>query len=196
MDGTVVHYDRLFHRLARSDFDLPAGIPPEKSHIRDWLRSRANGEAQWVTLQGLVYGPELRNAQEAPGLRAFLACCRYRRWELHLISHKGEVSACAQKHFLRRHAQSWLQSAGLLGPQAFPADLVHFTSSRQEKIEMIRRLGLALFIDDLPEVLEHPLFPPQVERWHYVPQGSPSPRSAVVLRSWWDAPRFLGHPRQ
>jgi len=192
MDGTVVHYDRLFHRLARKSFGLPAEVPVEKASIRAWLRSQTNGEEKWVTLQGLAYGPEIRSAQEAPGLRTFLAGCRNRGWELHLVSHKGELSACARKFPLRRSAWNWLRSVGLVGSHAFAAGSVHFASSREEKIRSIRDLGLCLFVDDLPEILEHPLFPKRVERWHYIPRGAPSAKSAVAFRSWWDAAAFLG----
>lgn len=192
MDGTVVHYDRLFHRLARSDFGLPAGVPAEKTPIRAWLRSQPQGEENWIALQGLAYGPQIRAAEEAPGLRHFLAGCRRRGWELHLVSHKGEFSACARKFPLRRFAWDWLQAAGLVGPHAFAAGAVHFASSREEKIRLIRELGFCLFVDDLPEILEHPLFPGAVKRWHYVPRGSPSPKSSQAFRSWWDAAGFLG----
>lgn len=192
MDGTVVHYDRLFHRLARESFGLPAEVPEEKATIRAWLRSQANGEEKWVTLQGLAYGPKICSAEEAPGLKSFLARCRNRGWEPHLVSHKGELSACARKFPLRRSAWNWLHSAGLVGPHAFVAGSVHFAASREEKIRLIRGLGFCLFVDDLLEILEHPLFPRRVERWHYAPRGATSPQAGVALRSWWDAVGFLG----
>ena len=192
MDGTVVHYDRLFHRLARESFGLPNEVPAEKARIRAWLRSQVNGEEKRVTLQGLAYGSEIRSAEEAPGLRTFLAGCRNRGWELHLVSHKGELSACARKFPLRRSAWNWLHATGLVGPHAFAAGSVHFAASREEKIRAIRDLGFRLFVDDLPEILEHPLFPRGVERWHYIPRGAPSAKSAVAFRSWWDAAAFLG----
>ena len=111
---------------------------------------------------------------------------------MHLVSHKGEFSACARKFPLRRFGWEWLHAAGLVGPHAFCAGAVHFASSREEKIRLIRELKFCLFVDDLPEILEHPLFPGGVERWHYAPQGSLSPKSNQAFRSWWDAGGFLG----
>jgi hypothetical protein len=42
------------------------------------------------------------------------------------------------------------------------AENVHFATTRLEKIEYIARLRCTHFIDDLPEVLDDPAFPPGV----------------------------------
>jgi len=191
MDGTAVLYERLFHRLATTHFGLPADFPEEKSKIRAWLRHQREGEKKWVSLQGLAYGPRIREASEAPGLRNFLASCRSRGWEIHMVSHKGEASGCDKKFPLRKFAMEWLRGSGLLGPHGICEEDVHFASSREEKIDQIRRLRPLFFIDDLPEVLGSPLFPEHVARWQYVPRGPVYAGVNMAFRSWWDASGLL-----
>lgn len=185
LDGTVVLYDRLFHRLANERFGMPSWLPKQKTPIRDWLRQQPSGEKKWISLQGLAYGPKMNTAEEAPGLRSFLAFCRYRGLEIHLVSHKGAFSSCPGKYELRKAALEWLERSGLIGPHAFSSENIHFSSTRKTKILLIQRLGLRVFIDDLQEILLDPLFPPGVLRWHYVPKGTPCPGVDTHLRSWW-----------
>jgi hypothetical protein len=190
LDGTVVLYDRLFYRLAIERFGLPQWLPKQKTPIRDWLRQQPRGEQKWISLQGLAYGPKMHAAEEAPGLRNFLAFCRYRGWEVHLVSHKGAVSSCPEKYKLRQAALEWLERSGLIGPHAFFRQNIHFSPNRETKLLVIQRLNLRVFIDDLQEILLHPLFPSRVQRWHYVPNGSPSPLVDAHLQSWWQGSQF------
>src|SRR5690242_9557799 len=86
-DNTIVCYDELFHRVAREKDLIPAGVPVNKSDVRNYLR-RVNNEDAWTELQGHVYGARMAEAMPYPGVIEFFQACRVAGVGVSIISHK------------------------------------------------------------------------------------------------------------
>ena len=193
-DGTVVVYDEVFHRHAAERFGLPAGVPVNKTAVRDWLRSQPDGEQKWIELQGLVYGLKMAEAKLAPGLAEFLRAIRAAQIPVCIISHKTEFSVAEPRVNLRAAAMAWLEANGFFAADGFGlrCEDVFFESTRAEKLRRIAAQGCTLFVDDLEEVLTEPEFPEGVERWHYLPGGKERQEDPIrVFGDWHSLQRRL-----
>ncbi len=185
-DNTIVSYDALFHRIAVERGLIPSSVPMEKTAVRDHLRL-LGGEEKWTELQGLVYGPRIREAVGFPGVKAFFARCHRAGLAVHIVSHKTRQPVLGPPHDLHEAAIGWLEDAGYFDSTspALPRDHVHFGATRLEKIGHIRALGCTIFIDDLEEVFREPEFPAGAERILFAPQRqSAAPAGLKVLTSW------------
>ncbi len=185
-DNTIVAYDRLFVVAARERELVPANFEGSKGSVRDRIRSRAGGEAEWQALQALVYGELIARAPAAAGFRAFVVAALERGVRIAIVSHKTEfATARPDGSNLRESAREWLRSNHVVGSGAISETAVYFESSRREKIERIRALGAQIVIDDLIDVFTDPRFPPAVRAWWFVP-GAPAARKNGVERfgSW------------
>ena len=138
-DNTIVSYDALFHRIAVERGLVPNSVPVDKTAVRDHLRS-LGGEDQWTALQGLVYGPRIREAKAFPGVREFFAHCHRARLAVHIVSHKTRQPVLGPPHDLHAAARSWLEQAGFFapGPPALPHDHVHFGVFRRQEHLSVR----------------------------------------------------------
>lgn len=185
-DNTIVSYDALFHRIAAERGLIPNSVPVDKTAVRDHLRL-LGGEEKWTELQGLVYGPRIREAAAFSGVHEFFSNCHRTGLTVHIVSHKTRQPVLGPPHDLHEAARSWLEQAGFFDSEspALPRDHVHFGGTRQEKIAHIRRLGCTTFIDDLEEVFSEPEFPASVERILFAPQRqAAAPAGVKVLTSW------------
>jgi len=178
-DNTVVCYDEVFARAALDKGLIPIGFPAGKGKVRDYLRERGR-EDDWTRLQGDVYGVRIREAPPFPGVLEFTAGCRARRVDLHVISHKTRHPVFGESHDLHRAAHEWLEAQGFYetARTGLSRARVHFELTKQAKLARISRAGCTHFVDDLPEFLLDPDFPPGVQRIlfdpnpdHAVPDG-------------------------
>jgi hypothetical protein len=188
-DGTIVLYDEVFHAQAVSAFGMPPGAPVAKDDVRAWMRANVPGEAGWVELQRSVYGLHMDDAAVAPGLPEFLTRCSELDLTVCVVSHKTRWSVAAPPVDLHAAARSWLERSGLLDAHpCLSGDSVFFEPTRGAKLARIGALSCRLFVDDLPEVLADPAFPPGVQRCLYAPAGAAVPAPGVtVLRHWREA---------
>src|ERR1051325_49034 len=175
-DNTLVSYDELFERLAR---ERGLSGASGKKAIRDQVRNLPQGEIEWQKLQGIAYGPRMSEAKLIDGGPEFFAACRQRGLPVHIISHKTEFAGYDDTRTnLRQAALAWKKQNGL------PADEMHFTNTRAEKIATIRRLGCTMFVDDLEETFLEPDFPANVEKILFAPHGHPSLPGVRICRTW------------
>ena len=159
-DNTIVDYRPLFASAA--------GLAGSKLEVRDALRARPSGEAEWQRLQAHVYGIAIAEAPAFEGFDAFVAAARERNAQLYIVSHKTRFAAAAPEGpDLREAARAWLEA------QRICVDGVYFEGTRAEKLARIEALGLTHFIDDLEEVLIDPAFPATTH--------------AIRFRDSWDA---------
>jgi hypothetical protein len=180
-DNTLISYDALFHGLAVEAGLIAPGPTLGKPALRDAVRRTPHGEHAWQALQGLAYGPRIRDAEPAPGAQAFLAACREKAIRTLVISHKSEFAAVDPTRTpMRAAALGWLEAHGFL-----PLE-VRFGATRGEKLAHIREAGCTHFIDDLPETFLEPDFPRGVQGILYAPGGEPGPDLPflTVARSW------------
>lgn len=165
-DNTLVGYDGLFGRLARERRWLSGRAARTKDQIKRALIAEDGHDLRWQRLQADAYGTRILEARAFPGALEFVAKARRDGHEVYVVSHKSERSHLDPSIRLRDHARRWLERSGA----RLPKDRVLFASTRDEKVRMIERLGLDVFIDDLPEVLAHPGFPPRTEKIHFRPE--------------------------
>jgi hypothetical protein len=171
-DNTLVCTDKIFYCEARARGWIPAKVARRKEAVRDFLR-RAGQEKRWTELQGQVYGLRMAKAEPFAGaleaLRAFAAV----GIELCIISHKSLFPAGGPRANLHKAALGWLRLQGVLKMlKLAPGRNLFFETTRAAKLARIRRCGCTHFIDDLPEVLAEPGFPPGVTRILFDPRGS------------------------
>lgn len=159
-DNTIVRYDELFHRIAMERGLIPATLAVRKNEVRDFLRRRGQEQA-WTELQGYVYGARMPEAQPFPGVLEFFTRCVSRKLPVRIISHKTRAAVAGPAYDLQQTARDWLAAQGFFDPArvGITPDHVHFGTTRQEKIRLIRETGCTHFVDDLEETFLEETFP-------------------------------------
>ena len=184
-DNTLVNYDVLFHRIALERGLISAGPAQSKREIRDAIRRLPEGDILWQKLQAVAYGPRIGEAIPSEGFADFLRACRHAAATVYVVSHKTERAGFDESGInLRQAALQWMADNSLLGGAGLDRDAVHFSPTRAEKIDLIRRLGCTHFIDDLVETFLEPGFPGGVVKILYAPLPSDVPAEVKVARSW------------
>ena len=139
-----------------------------KQALRDALRARPDGEADWCSLQAEVYGTRMDEAKLMDGVADFFGRCRSHGVVVFIISHKTRYAAANPGGVnLRAASLDWMTTQGFFDGEGFGLDLgqVFFEASRAQKLTRIAALGCTHFIDDLEEVLLAPKFPKGVKRY-------------------------------
>jgi hypothetical protein len=165
-DNTVICYDQVFYQAAiDKGFISNQLLVKKKKDIRNFIRSLEDGETKWRMLQAIVYGERIQNATPMPGVAAFIESCMNKNISLYIISHKTrDANAGGIKIDLRKAAINWLQGQGFLNGKGVSQKDVIFVSTREEKIQKIKELDCAYFIDDLEETFLEPTFPKGVQK--------------------------------
>ena len=157
LDNTLIDYTTSCTFLA-ANFGIDASSATRDA-IRRHLRHPDNDE-EWQRFQSLLYTDGLDSALPATGAVKLIRGCRNRGIEVFIVSHKTKTGP---EQFgtrdLRTPALQWLTSHNLV-PGLIPRNSVFFTDSVEAKIESVASLRLDVFVDDLPEVLSHPAWPP------------------------------------
>lgn len=188
LDNTLVDYGDLFFRAALGLNLVGPDAPRDKTGLRDALRSRPGGEEDWQRVQAVVYGPGLTQARPFAGAGDFLARATAAGYRLAVVSHKTRFASQGDGTDLHVAAREWLRSRGWLGPDAPLAESrVHFEPTRAAKLARIRELDCAAFVDDLPEVLDHPDFPAATARLLFAPDGIPPAGFAGQVCADWNS---------
>jgi len=186
-DNTIVCYDELFHTLALERGFVPRDLPATKHDVRQHMRARGQ-EAEWIELQGLAYGLRIVDAPAFSGVLDFLNACRETGTAVRIISHKTQLPYRGPRYLnLHLAAWSWLSHHGLLDGHRTvikPAD-VYFEPTKQHKLARIAERGCSWFVDDLPEFLGDPAFPPNVQRVLFDPTDHHTQEGRFLrVRSW------------
>lgn len=183
-DNTIVCYDAVFHKVAVEKRLIPATVPISKQQVRHSLRERGLEES-WVELQGYVYGNRMLEAEPFPGVLAFFALCREQRIPVSIISHRTRRPFRGHPYDLHAAAKQWIDHNGFYENTGLKPDQVYFELTKEDKLERIRQNGCDVFIDDLPEFLSLPDFPPQTRRILFDPSRHHSGESAIEKISSW-----------
>jgi hypothetical protein len=185
-DNTIVCYDEVFGRIAVEQGLVPPEAATSKTAIRDHLRA-AGAEDRWTELQGVIYGPRMMDAPPFPGVFEFFSACRAAGLPVAIISHRTRFPYLGERHDLHAAARDWLarhgfhDSAGI----GLPIERVFFEETKEAKLLRIGEVNCTHFIDDLPELLAHPLFPRHVRRILFDPHGQHgSPAGITSAASW------------
>lgn len=193
-DNTIVCYDKVF---ARAAVDLGLVLPEvatSKTAIRDHLRA-AGQEDRWTELQGTIYGPRMPDATPFPGIIEFFEACRAAEVPVAIISHRTRFPFLGERYDLHAAARDWLFRQGFHAADrlGLPEDRVFFEETKAAKLAMIAALGCTHFIDDLPELLTHPLFPKNVRRILFDPHREHPVMPGIERISSWHAAPSLVH---
>jgi hypothetical protein len=191
-DNTIVCYDQIFHTVARERDLIPTDIPVNKGAVRDHLR-RVGQERLWTKMQGYVYGPALARAEPFSGVWEFISGCAARGADVCIISHKTRHPYEGPAYDLHASALDWLQRHA--AAHAVKLDVgrnIFLEPTKAAKLARIGALGCDWFIDDLPEFLAEPGFPPKAGRILFDPTGAVDVPAAVrAAASWADIERGL-----
>ncbi len=185
-DNTIVCYDDVFARVAVELGLVPADVATSKTAIRDHLRAIGE-EDRWTELQGTIYGPRMSDAPPFPGVFEFFQACRAAGVPVAIVSHRTRFPYRGVRHDLHAAARDWLvrqgfhDSAGI----GLPNDRVFFEETKEAKLARIADVGCTHFIDDLPELLAHPLFPRDVRRILFDPHGEHTAANSFDSASSW-----------
>ncbi len=192
-DNTIVCYDQVFHQVAVAEGLIPPQAPQGKEQVRDYLRAKG-GEEDWIVLQGLVYGARLKQAPPFPGVREFFRRAIKRGMELVIISHKTRTPYRGPAYDLHQAALDWLAHMGFFDPAGvgLARSQVFLELTKQDKLARIEQQGCTHFIDDLPEFLAEPGFPPGVAPVLFAPEGRAAGEGRFArLNSWFEADGLL-----
>ena len=172
-DNTIVCYDGLFYEAAIAREMIPVDTSPSKEAVRDFLRA-AGRENAWTELQGLVYGHEIGLAKPFDGAAAFMARCRDEQVTVNVISHRTKQPFAGPSIDMHRAARAWLDVQGWFTNtnHGLDHDRIFFEESKASKLARIASARCNVFIDDLPELLAEPDFPPGVERVLFDPHAT------------------------
>jgi hypothetical protein len=188
-DNTVINYDSVFVQAANSrGLILGDFAGSTKQAVRDAIRLLPDGEIAWQKLQGFVYAHAIADAAMFEGFAQFMRRCRKEGHKALIVSHKTEFGHFdpARKN-LRAAALDWMRAHGFFQDDGFgiAVENVFFEDTRGQKIKRIASLACSHFIDDLPEVLSDPDFPPNVERILFSVDGTELTNVPfAVHRSW------------
>ena len=183
-DNTIVCYDRLFWQLGREQDALAEGIAADKTAIRDHLRAIGR-ESVWTEMQGEAYGPRITEAEPFPGAVEFIRSALAVGIDVHIVSHKTKYPYAGARHDLHGAALAFLRSKGFFGQGGLDRDHVHLELTKEAKLARIGALGCDVFVDDLPEFLGLPGFPPGVRRILFDPMRI-RPAGPWACVSTWD----------
>ena len=183
-DNTLICYDGLFHGLALERGLIPADLPRDKTIIRNYIRAQGC-EQDWILLQGLAYGAGIAGGTPFPGASEFFELARAQGHELFILSHKTQYPHKGEQVDLRQAALRWLLDKGFVDSPDALGSCLFFFPEREGKIEAVGNYRCDYFIDDLPDFLAMPGFPPGTSRCLFDP-GNNHPEYAIGPRftSW------------
>jgi hypothetical protein len=186
-DNTLVLYDLVFRNCGIRRGLLAPDFAGDKDAVRAAIRALPDGERRWTGVQAEVYGPQMSDAEIAPGALVVLAALRRAGWRLSIVSHKSRFAAADRSIDLRAAAWRWLEASGVLDSAGGPVERedVFFEETRAAKIARIRDLACHAFLDDLAEVFLEPDFPEEVSRYLLVLDAQRTPQGPFhVVRGW------------
>jgi hypothetical protein len=113
------------------------------------------------------------------GMLAFVDACHDAGVSLAIVSHKTRNPYLGSDTDLHATARGWLDQNGLGSEAAF------FELTKEAKLARIETLGLTHFVDDLPEFLSLPGFPPLTRKMLFDPLGLYVPAADVLRVASW-----------
>lgn len=153
-DNTIICYDSVFYRVALEQNLIPRELNPNKTAIRDFFRAQGK-EDVWTELQGFVYGSRIDLAAPFEGVGEFFSRAQNLPCKLSIVSHKTKHPYLGPKYDLHEAAKNWLLKQSFFTSQIS----CFFELTLAEKLQRIEKEACDFFLDDLPELLDEPLFP-------------------------------------
>tara|TARA_X000000950_G_scaffold289425_1_gene413265 strand:+ start:7708 stop:9231 length:1524 start_codon:yes stop_codon:yes gene_type:complete len=167
LDNTIICYDDLLYKLAKKKFSkikINKNKNTKKKIKTEIINNYNNRE--WTKLQGLIYGKELVKASL---FKDFYKTVNYLKdhYEIFVVSHKTKYPAIGKKIDLRKASKKFLckNKISYCKDELIKNKNIFFANSKKEKINIIRKKKLDIFIDDLNEILR--CLPKDVKKIHF-----------------------------
>ena len=181
----------FFYRIALERSLIDSSVPISKQAVRDHLRQRGQ-EAEWIELQGLVYGARMNEAEPYPGVIDFISELLLSGIQVSIISHKTKTPYAGPPYDLHAAAGDWLSARGLGISGPLEKVTINFELTREEKLQRIERRNCSAFIDDLPEFLGEPAFPQRTQKVLFDPCNVNEDNIKYLrVNSWLQISQFL-----
>ncbi len=185
-DNTLACYDGLFYSEAINRNLLPDNFTctqgADKTEVRNFLRSIGK-EEEFTKLQGHIYGKGILQAKIFENAKETLHIIKKYAKKLYIVSHKTKYPYLGQQYNLHECADNWLEEKGFYNDLLKKED-VFFELSKEEKLKRISDLQCTHFIDDLPEILQHELFPNNTKALLFKPSAFPSEKESTELETF------------
>jgi hypothetical protein len=171
-DNTIACYDGVFHAAALERGLIPAELGRDKNSVRDHLNG-TGGKDDFTELQGHVYGARMDLVSLYPGFAEFVVAAHRIGHDLFIVSHKTTYPILGPRHDMHAAARKFLAARSLMGdaPAQIEPSRVFFELTGEAKIARAAALGCDMFVDDLPEILAMPGFPPAMRRVLFDPDN-------------------------
>jgi hypothetical protein len=143
-----------------------------KSRVKSYYQESEHGDVGWQEFQAQLYSEGLQYASLTPGVESFLKRASTSNTDVFIISHKTEYSPKANQRIALREVSTTFLKHNDLIPHLVPSERVFYAATREEKVQQVSSLGLDFFVDDLPEMLAHPLMPSQMMKVLIDPEGA------------------------
>lgn len=192
-DNTLVSYDGVFHRVASDQGLITPDVGRGKDDVRGYLR-KLDREDDWTALQGEVYGARMHLASLYDGAAEAIRKLKAGGARIRIISHKTRFPFKGPRYDLHEAARGFLASRGIAGAAGalLAPSSVFLELTIEDKLKRIGSEGCAVFIDDLPEILNHPQFPRHVRPVLFDPTDNHAVESRLDrVRSWRDVEQLL-----
>ncbi len=186
-DNTLAGYDEVFADAARETGLVAPEFRGDKRDVRAFCRSRPDGEADWMRLQGRVYGALMHKARLIDGVCGFFTRCRKAGVALFIVSHKTRYGHFDDSKIdLRDAAWAWMEGKGFFDSDdiGLSRENVFFESDRVTKVDRIAALSCSHFVDDLAEVFREPSFPPATRGILFTNGRAAEPGPYLALSDW------------
>lgn len=179
-DNTLACYDGLFHAEAVRRGLLDATTSIDKNSVRQALVEKGF-EEEFTILQGHIYGPGILQAPVYQGVMNCLQSLKKQGVRLVIISHKTPFPYLGPAYDLHASARNWLEENGFYANNLMDRQDVFFEVAVESKLQRIAQQNCTHFIDDLPKILQHPLFPEQTKALLFDPHAFEHVSSATFL---------------
>ena len=187
-DNTIVCYDELAFELAWSERLVPQNIKKDKQSIRNYIRQLEDGEIKWQKLQVKLYGKEMLRATLMQNVNRFFKFCKKHSILIYIVSHKTQFASIdtLQEFDLRKVSLKWMENHNFFQQQYLNLSKsnVFFESTREKKIQRIKKLYCTHFIDDLEEIFLEDSFPDNIIKIHYTKQPSQNLKNTLFFANW------------
>jgi len=194
-DNTLIDYSDVMYNTAMQFRLIDSNTKKNKKNIRDKIRRLTDGEIEWQKVQAYVYGKAINQAHLINGVKEFFNFCKNGSIGLAIISHKTQFAAQDTESIdLREKALQWMENHHFFDTQGLGLSKkqVYFESTREGKINRIRELGCAYFIDDLEETFFEESFPSNVIKILYDAYGEKDAvQNCIICRSWEEITQYI-----
>lgn len=180
-DNTIANYDGVFHAAALERGLIPADLGRGKNAVRDYLNG-AGRKDDFTELQGYVYGARMDLVSPYAGAVEFVREAVAAGHEVYVVSHKTRTPILGPVYDMHAAARGFLEAQGFFGPGMLTLERTFFELTKEEKVARAAALELEAFVDDLPEILTMPGFPPAARRLLFDPQDALAARADGLER--------------